>query len=49
LQFFFFLDVLKETAIIAALGASAFVVFAIPNLTFRTLAKYFQLFLLISA
>lgn len=27
----FFLDVLTETAIIAALGASAFVVFAIPN------------------
>ena len=27
----FFLDVLSETAIIAALGASAFVVFAIPN------------------
>ena len=27
----FFLDVLTETAIIAALGASAFVIFAIPN------------------
>jgi len=27
----FFLDILTETAIIAALGASAFVVFAIPN------------------
>ena len=27
----FFLDVLTETAIIAAIGASAFVVFAIPN------------------
>ena len=27
----FFLDVLSETAIIAALGASTFVVFAIPN------------------
>ncbi|KYK20532.1 hypothetical protein AYK21_05980 [Thermoplasmatales archaeon SG8-52-2] len=27
----FFLDALSETAIIEALGASAFVVFAIPN------------------
>lgn len=31
LAILFFLDVLSETAIIAALGASAFVVFAIPN------------------
>jgi CBS-domain-containing membrane protein len=31
LAILFFLDVLTETAIIAALGASAFIVFTMPN------------------